>query len=209
MIRCSAHLFLPAIGGHFILEKYDAWLNVIITTGGIFFAVFVVIIPVIVIGGRVCYRKTGKQIDCPDFWGFAALGAGAFLAVCTIDPMTFRLSFKHISGINYEDLEYLATDKSTLYIEPHFEDYEDDGLPMFDFVMEDGDTQDVISPNDPLELSQEIEAYIDDLDTTQRENHQLLMDEGYFGADPEFTADEDGWVWVTIKSVINRSEFRF
>ena len=80
---------------------------------------------------------------------------------------------------------------------------------MFDFVMEDGDTQDVISPNDPLELSQEIEAYIDDLDTTQRENHQFLMDEGYFGADPEFTADEDGWVWVTIKSVINRSEFRF
>ena len=126
-----------------------------------------------------------------------------------IDPMTFRLSFKHISGINYEDLEYLATDKSTLYIEPHFEDYEDDGLPMFDFVMEDGDTQDVISPNDPLELSQEIEAYIDDLNTTQRENHQYLMDEGYFGADPEFTADEDGWVWVTIKSVINRSEFRF
>ena len=39
-----------------------------------------------------------------------------------IDPMTFRLSFKHISGINYEDLEYLATDKSTLYIEPHFEE---------------------------------------------------------------------------------------
>ena len=126
-----------------------------------------------------------------------------------IDPMTFRLSFKHISGINYEDLKYLAMDKTTHYIEPHFEDYEDDGLPMFNFVMEDGDTQDVISPNDPLELNQEIEAYIDDIDTTQRENHQYLVDEGYFGADPEFTVDEDGWVWVTIKSVINRSEFRF
>lgn len=91
------------------MEKYDAWLNVIITTGGIFFAVFVVIIPVIVIGGRVCYRKTGKQIDCPDFWGFAALGAGAFLAVCTIalfmltlivrDGMFFLLGVISVVGI--------------------------------------------------------------------------------------------------------------
>lgn len=56
------------------------------------------------------------------------------------------------AGGSYEDLEYLATDKSTLHIEPHFEDYEDDGLPMFDFVMEDGDTQDVISLNGPLKL---------------------------------------------------------
>ena len=126
-----------------------------------------------------------------------------------IDPMTFRLSFKHVSGINYKDLEWLAMHETTRYIEPHFEDYEDDGLPMFNFVMEDGDTQDVISPNDPLELNQEVEAYIDDVDATQRENHQFLMDEGFFGADPEFTVDEDGWVWVTIKSVINRSEFRF
>lgn len=109
MIRRSAHLFLPAIGGHFILEKYDAWLNVIITTGGIFFTVFVVIIPVIVIGGRVCYRKTGKRIDCSDFWGFAALGAGAFLAVCTIalfmltlivrDGMFFMLGVVSVVGI--------------------------------------------------------------------------------------------------------------
>lgn len=47
------------------------------------------------------------------------------------------------AGGSYEDLEYLAIDKSMLYIKHHFEDY------------------------------------------------------------------EDGWVWVTIKSVINRSEFRF
>lgn len=126
-----------------------------------------------------------------------------------IDPMTFRLSFKRVSGIDFKELEELAMDKFTFYIEPHYEDFEDDGLLMFNFLDEDGFPRCVIRPTDPLELGIDIEAYIDDVSTIERENHQYLMDEGFFGADPKFTVDADGWVWVTIKSVINRSEFRF
>ena len=91
------------------MEKYDAWLNVIITTGGIFFAIFAVIIPAIAIAFIVRYRKTGKRIHCPDFWSWSALGAGAFLAVCTIalfaltlivrDGMFFLLGVVSVVGI--------------------------------------------------------------------------------------------------------------
>lgn len=73
------------------MEKYNAWLNVIITTGGIFFAVFAVIIPAIVIADIVRYRKTGKRIDCPDFWGRAALAALSFLGICTITLFVLTL----------------------------------------------------------------------------------------------------------------------
>ena len=91
------------------MEKYNAWLNVIITTGGIFFAVFAVIIPAIVIADIVRYRKTGKRIDCPDFWGRAALVALSFLGICTItlfvltlivrDGMFFLLGCVSVVGI--------------------------------------------------------------------------------------------------------------
>lgn len=91
------------------MEKYDAWLNVIIATGGIFFTVFAVIIPAIVIACIVRYWKMGKRIDCSDFWGFAALVAGVFLAVCTIilfaltlivrDGMFFLLGVISVIGI--------------------------------------------------------------------------------------------------------------
>ena len=91
------------------MEKYNAWLNVIITTGGIFFAVFAVIIPAITIAYVVRYRKTGKQIDCQDFWGWAALAALSFLGICTItlfaltlivrDGMFFLLGCVSVVGI--------------------------------------------------------------------------------------------------------------
>ena len=66
------------------MEKYNAWLNVIITTGGIFFAVFAVIIPAIAIIGAVRCRAAGKRFMTSDFLGWSVLGAGVFLAVCTI-----------------------------------------------------------------------------------------------------------------------------
>lgn len=91
------------------MEKYDAWLNVIIATGGIFFAIFAVIIPAIAIAFIVRHRKTGKRIHCPDFWGWSALGAGAFLAVYTIalfaltiivrDGMFFLLGLVSVVGM--------------------------------------------------------------------------------------------------------------
>ena len=91
------------------MEKYNAWLNVIMTTGGIFFAVFAVIIPAVTIAYVVRYRKTGKRIDCPDFLGWAALAALSFLGICTIalfalavivrDGMFFLLGGVSVGGI--------------------------------------------------------------------------------------------------------------
>ena len=91
------------------MEKYNAWLNVIMTTGGIFFAVFAVIIPAVTIAYVVRYRKTGKRIDCPDILGWAALAALSFLGICTIalfalavivrDGMFFLLGGVSVGGI--------------------------------------------------------------------------------------------------------------
>ena len=89
------------------------------------------------------------------------------------------------------------------------EDGEDDGLPMVDFCDEDGYPVGVIDPEDPLELTQDVTAYINDIDARQREGHEALKEGEYLGTDLEFTVDEDGWAWVTINSVIDRNIHRF
>lgn len=126
-----------------------------------------------------------------------------------IKPITFSLSFKHVNNIPVEELAERAMDNDVIYIDAVKEDSEDDGLPMVDFCDEDGYPVGVIDPEDPLELDQDVTAYINDIDARQREGHEALKEGEYLGTDLEFTVDEDGWVWVTINSVIDRNIHRF
>lgn len=126
-----------------------------------------------------------------------------------IEPITFSLSFKHVNNIPVEELAERAMDNDVIYIDAVKEDSEDDGLPMVDFCDEDGYPVGVIDPEDPLELDQDVTAYINDIDARQREGHEALKEGEYLGTDLEFTVDEDGWVWVTINSVIDRNIHRF
>lgn len=126
-----------------------------------------------------------------------------------IEPITFSLSFKPIKNVPLEELIERATWRDVIYIDAVKEDYEDDGLPMVDFCDEDGYPVGVINPEDPLELPQDVTAYIDDIDARQREGHEALKEGEYLGTDLEFTVEEDGWAWVTINSVIDRNIHRF
>ena len=126
-----------------------------------------------------------------------------------IEPITFSLSFKHVNNNPIEELAERAMDNDVIYIDAVKEDSEDDGLPMVDFCDEDGYPVGVIDPEDPLELTQDVTAYINDIDARQREGHEALKEGEYLGTDLEFTVDEDGWVWVTINSVIDRNIHRF
>lgn len=126
-----------------------------------------------------------------------------------IEPITFSLSFKHVNNIPVEELAERAMDNDVIYIDAVKEDSEDDGLPMVDFCDEDGYPVGVIDPEDPLELDQDVTAYINDIDARQREGHEALKEGEYLGTDLEFTVDEDGWVWVTINSVVDRNIHRF
>lgn len=126
-----------------------------------------------------------------------------------IEPITFSLSFKPIKNVPLEELIERATWRDVIYIDAVKEDYEDDGLPMVDFCDEDGYPVGVINPEDPLELPQDVTAYINDIDARQREGHEALKEGEYLGTDLEFTVEEDGWAWVTINSVIDRNIHRF
>lgn len=126
-----------------------------------------------------------------------------------IEPITFSLSFKPIKNVPLEELIERATWRDVIYIDAVKEDYEDDGLPMVDFCDEDGYPVGVIDPEDPLELPQDVTAYINDIDARQREGHEALKEGEYLGTDLEFTVEEDGWAWVTINSVIDRNIHRF
>lgn len=126
-----------------------------------------------------------------------------------IEPITFSLSFKYVNNIPVEELAERAMDNDVIYIDAVTEDSEDDGLPMVDFCDEDGYPVGVIDPEDPLELTQDVTAYINDIDARQREGHEALKEGEYLGTDLEFTVDEDGWVWVTINSIIDRNIHRF
>lgn len=126
-----------------------------------------------------------------------------------IEPITFSLSFKPIKNVPLEELIERATWRDVIYIDAVKADYEDDGLPMVDFCDEDGYPVGVIDPEDPLELPQDVTAYINDIDARQREGHEALKEGEYLGTDLEFTVEEDGWAWVTINSVIDRNIHRF
>lgn len=126
-----------------------------------------------------------------------------------IEPITFSLSFKPIKNVPLEELIERATWRDVIYIDAVKEDYEDDGLPMVDFCDENGYPVGVINPEDPLELPQDVTAYINDIDARQREGHEALKEGEYLGTDLEFTVEEDGWAWVTINSVIDRNIHRF
>lgn len=126
-----------------------------------------------------------------------------------IEPITFSLSFKPIKNVPLEELIERATWRDVIYIDAVKEDYEDDGLPMVEFCDEDGYPVGVIDPEDPLELPQDVTAYINDIDARQREGHEALKEGEYLGTDLEFTVEEDGWAWVTINSVIDRNIHRF
>lgn len=126
-----------------------------------------------------------------------------------IEPITFSLSFKYVNNIPVEELAERAMDNDVIYIDAVTEDSEDDGLPMVDFCDEDGYPVGVIDPEDPLELTQDVTAYINDIDARQQEGHEALKEGEYLGTDLEFTVDEDGWVWVTINSIIDRNIHRF
>lgn len=126
-----------------------------------------------------------------------------------IEPITFSLSFKHVNNIPVEELAERAMDKDVIYIDAVTEDNEDDGLPMVDFCDEDGYPVGVIDPEDPLELTQDVTAYIESVDTRQLDGHEALKEGEYLGTDLSFTVEEDGWVSVTINSVIDRNILRF
>jgi hypothetical protein len=126
-----------------------------------------------------------------------------------IESITFSLSFKPIKNVPLEELIERATWRDVIYIDAVKEDYEDDGLPMVEFCDEDGYPVGVIDPEDPLELPQDVTAYINDIDARQREGHEALKEGEYLGTDLEFTVEEDGWAWVTINSVIDRNIHRF
>lgn len=126
-----------------------------------------------------------------------------------IEPITFSLSFKHVNNIPVEELAERAMDNDVIYIDAVNEDCEDDGLPMVDFCDEDGYPVCVIDPEDPLELGRDVTAYINDIDARQRDGHEVLKEGEYLGTDLTFRVDEDGWVWVTINSVIDRNILRF
>ena len=126
-----------------------------------------------------------------------------------IEPITFSLSFKPIKNVPLEELIERATWRDVIYIDAVKEDYEDDGLPMVEFCDEDGYPVGVIDPEDPLELTQDVTAYIESVDTRQLDGHEALKEGEYLGTDLSFTVEEDGWAWVTINSVIDRNIHRF
>ncbi len=126
-----------------------------------------------------------------------------------IEPITFSLSFKPIKNVPLEELIERAVWRDVIYIDAVKEDYEDDGLPMVEFCDKYGYPVGVIDPKDPLELTQDVTAYIDSIDTRQLDGHEALKEGEYLGTDLEFTVEEDGWAWVTINSVIDRNIHRF
>lgn len=78
-------------------SQHTAWITTLFVTGCIFTIIFLFVVPATAIGIKLWHKKTGKNIPCPDFWGYAITGVALILIAGTIT--LFVLFFTTSDGL--------------------------------------------------------------------------------------------------------------